>query len=285
LFLTFDWQEWLKLITTTFVGGLLSYFYVMYREDKKEKRDIKRENEKDENKKRVTCTTALLNTQMMISFQMDELKGVEDICLSITNFAISGVTLREHLKSIGGISAKAAKLQELISKQTDIFIKDLVKLTYHMIITAPVNTVIVLPHEIFSLTPIKFNEVELTVAELANFFKGISTCNRRYMQIISLIKHQNDIRKIVISKPISSGEAGLSTPVSEVEELQKIFQIAAAMFDMAIEAIKHIESYFEKAEAIFTKSGDYIQLLEISPSIQVARDQDGKMLFEKITSP
>lgn len=161
IYLNFWDGDWAKLTITTFVGGLLSYAYVMYRENKREARDILREHENNENEKKEKCTTALLNTQMTISFQMDELKGLEQIFSSIINFKLSNKTLEYHLKNVDGISAKVVVLRKLVAQQPNFSINNILKFTYHLIITPPINTVVTLPQEIFNLPLMKFNDRKL----------------------------------------------------------------------------------------------------------------------------
>ena len=63
------------------IGGFVVYRYVMHQENKKDKQEnIKKRS------------TELLNTQMTISLQMDEMKGIEKLCLSITNYQLYGKT-------------------------------------------------------------------------------------------------------------------------------------------------------------------------------------------------
>jgi hypothetical protein len=64
----------IKLIVTTAIEGVISYFYVLYRENKKEKIETKNR-----------CAKALLNTQMTIMLQMNEAYSFYEFCWSILN--------------------------------------------------------------------------------------------------------------------------------------------------------------------------------------------------------
>lgn len=280
-----DRYEWAKLILTTTIGGaiggLITYLYVIYRENIKENRAIKREHDKDELDKKEKISTALLNTQMSISFQMCELNGIEEIFLSIINFHIFGDTLLKHFQDIENTSGKTNKLLELFNSNKNFYNQDILQLTTHLIIPSPTNTIIVLPHEIFNLSTITIFGEKLPVDKLAHYFQELASCNRTYTQIISLIKHHNEIRNIILNQPISKGETGIKTDITQQGEFYKMLSIVSARFELASKLIKEIANYLKTANKIFTEAGNYIEQLGIVPSIKAERDNNGKIIFEK----
>lgn len=237
------------------IGGFIVYFYVMRNENRKDK-----QNNIDNR------ATELLHTQMTISLQMDEVKSIEKLCQSITDFKLYDNSLEEHFKHINGISAKVTKLKQLIDMNQNKLSEDFLELTKHFVVTAPPNVIMTLPKEVFNLPKMKAKNREVMVADLAKYSKNIASCNRRYMQIISLITRQNEIRKMVVQ--------------SESPEL--LLEIAAANFEMAFQLKKQIEHYFKTANSAFTKTINYIQALGAHP-IQVALDMDGKIIFDEIS--
>ena len=240
------------------IGGFVVYRYVMHQENKKDKQEnIKKRS------------TELLNTQMTISLQMDEMKGIEKLCLSITNYQLYGKTLEDHFQNIDGVSAKVTKLKELIQLNENRLDRNLLSLTYHLMVTPPPNVIMALPQEIFNLPKMKAEDEKLNVCNLAKYSKDIATCNRRYMQIISCITHQNEIRNMKMNQFILN-----------IGDDLLLLEVIAANFNLAFKLKKSIENYFVKAESTFIKTDGYIQSLGACP-IQAARDKDGKIIFDE----
>ena len=236
------------------IGGLIVYSYVMRNENKKDKQD-------NINKR----STELLHTQMTISLQMDEMKGIEKLCLSITDFKLYNNTLEEYFKHINGVSAKVTKLKQIINLN-----EGQLDLTKHLSVTAPPNVIMDLPKEIFNLPKMKAKNKKFMVADLAKYSKDIASCNRKYMQIISLITHQNETRSMLMKEFMQSGNPEL------------LLEIVGANFDLAFQLKKQIENYFQKTNSTFLKTVSYIQSLGAYP-IQVAVDENGKIIFDEIS--
>lgn len=283
-------MSWLKINgTSLFIGltqgvisGLLVYLYVIRTENRREKRNIQRQHEKEVQEIKEKCTTALLSTQMIITFQMSELKGIEELCYSIINFKLYGKSLFEHLGKIKGISGKAVTLNNLINKHGNPPIAELVEFAHYLIIAPPVNNIITLPQEIFSLLPIKLHEEEFTVGKFANYFIELASCNRKYKMILSLVERHNVIRDNIINQfSPSKNNDEIPSFSSDQKEFEKIIEIICARLDLAIILRENIEHFLNISDMVFIQIEKYIQLLGITSPIMVARQKDNKPVFDR----
>lgn len=278
-FLQIEWKEILTTIIGGSIGGLITYSYVIHIENKREARMAKMEHDKDEKEKKEKCTKSLLSTQMAISIQMDASKGIEEIANNILNFNLCGETLENLLKTTSIVSQRANILFNLI-KSNNCQIENLLPLTNYLLIHSESNNAIDLPYEIFELSTISLNKKNI-VPEIAYYFQRLVSCNRKYVRVISLIKRNNGIRDLIINQPIQQGEAGMQTRITD-EELYKYLMVVAGMFTLAFDLKEMIIKYLEIADDVFSKTAEYIKLLDISEPIQPARDENGKVIFDKV---
>lgn len=264
------------------ISGLIVYLYVIRTENRRERRNIQRQHEKEVQEIKEKCSTALLGTQMTITFQMSELKGVEEICYSIMNFKLYEKSLFEHLGKIKGISGKAAALNNLINKHGNPPIAKLVEFAHYLIIAPPVNNIITLPQVIFSLLPIKLHEEEFTVGKFANYFIELASCNRKYKMILSLVERHNVIRDKIINHSFQlNNNDEIPSFSSDQKEFEKIIEIICARLDLAITLKENIEHFLNMSDMVFIQTEKYIQLLGITSPILVARQKDNKPVFDR----
>ncbi len=278
-FLNHEGKEILTTIIGGSIGGLITYLYVIHVENRKEARALRRENHKDELERKEKCTRSLLNTQMAISVQMDASRSVEEVVNKILYFKVLGVTLEEHLKDSQKISDQASILRDLIQRKA-CPVLELMTLANYILIPAAENNIVALPYEIFTFPTITLTK-KVIIPELVGYFQKLVSCNKKYATIISLIGRNNEIRDSVINQPILQGKTEISTQIIE-QDIHRYLMVIASMFTLAVNLKNIITEYFERADSVFIKTAHYIELLGISEAIKPGRDENGKIIFDKV---
>ena len=276
-FLQIDWEGWLKPIIIAAIGGsiggLVTYLYVIYIENKRETRAIQREKKNDEREKKEECTTALLNTQMVLSIQMDELKGLAELCNTFMNYPLENHKTLTLLFT--GLNEIHEKVSAIASTVTDNDLQRLKKNEKFIITKQALIHLIVLPFEVFDISNFNIKENTVNHGLLTHYFKELSRCNRKYVKIISIVDHRNVERDIIIQRLVSKRD---NTPADFLE----FYVMIASKFEMSVKLIEEINKYFILANDLFNKTDDYIRMLDISEPMPAARDEKGNPIFDRL---
>jgi hypothetical protein len=259
--------EWVKLILTTAIGGLITYAYVMRKENKREARTLQREKDRVEQEKKEKCTKALLCTQMAISLQMTAVKNIEDITKKFLNFNLCGASIEERFKDDSELYSVISSFYELMNKEK-FPIKEVVPLTTHDTISPYANNIIDFPYEIFELPNLVLDE-KIIVHHLILYFQQLAICNRNYSEIISLIMWGNDRRDQLIKELIS------------LENKESYGYIIGGKFIIYRQLNAMIQEYLKEANKAFCRAKYYIELIKILPPI--LKNEQGEIIINENT--
>ncbi|MCD8525475.1 MAG: hypothetical protein LRY67_07155 [Gammaproteobacteria bacterium] len=259
-----SWVDFFRDIISGAIGGgigagLLYEFYI-----------IRKEMKKEECSKKAACTSALLKTQTDLMLQMQALAGLKQICNSILTAKIGSLIIGELLKNISGIDAKIQMLQSKLPGQP-YNPSDLNKIVNY-IITEPLrNHNTSLPYELFQIQEITLTDLSIVnEAECAVYFQNVSSCNKKYNEIISLIDRNNNLRDKILFQPQHSSLT-----------IDNMLLVIASNVELAFQLEMVIKIAIQKMYSSFEKAGNYINSIGLAKPIQAAIDESGDVIFNE----
>ncbi|MCX7125510.1 MAG: hypothetical protein NTU49_07150, partial [Gammaproteobacteria bacterium] len=188
------------------VGGALAYGWYIER----------KETRKNEYAKKSSCTKSLLKTQMVLSFQMQELHELRDVCQKIVDFEFANSKLGDLLKDAD--TKQVGKLLDKLGRGGKSH--ELFRATQFIIMKPSSNHVISMPHDIFDMKELKLNSAVVSQSELNNYFQALSASNRGYARLISFLERRNETRDMVFNQLIATPENESLTSGENLEKLK-----------------------------------------------------------------
>ncbi|MDP1573618.1 MAG: hypothetical protein Q8L78_01600 [Coxiellaceae bacterium] len=250
-FLAFS-QELLISAVGGFVGGALAYGWYIER----------KETRKNEAAKKSACTKALLTTQMVLLFQIQELKDLQKICQCILDFEFGAAKLGELLK--GADTLAVTQMLDHIGKggkSHEIF-----RATQFIIQKPSSNHIINLPHDIFDIRELNLESDITSQPELNHYFRQLTDCNRGYVKIISLLERHNETRDMVFNQLVSTPEIIAIRHTVDTDKLKFLCTIVA-MTKISIDLLEKTTPVLKEMRDAFEKTGRYINAIGLSESI------------------
>lgn len=238
-----------------FVGGALAYGWYIER----------KEVRKNEASKKSACTKALLSTQMVLLFQIQELKDLQKICQCILDFEFAAEKLGTLLK--GADTLAVANMLDKLGKggkSHEVF-----RATQFIIQKPSSNHIINLPHDIFDIHTLNLHSDITSQAELNRYFRALTDCNRGYVKIISILEHHNETRDMVFNQVIATPEVTAMRHNIDTEKLKFLCTIVA-MTKISIDISEKVGPIIKEMEHAFEQTGRYIKTIGLSDSIPAA---------------
>ena len=198
-----------ELIISTiggFVGGALAYGWYIER----------KEARKNEAAKKTACTKALLTTQMVLLFQIQELQELNAACQSVLDFDFANSKLGELLKNPDTLEAE--QLLNHLGKNKKSH--ELYRSTQFVIMKPSGNHIIAMPHDIFDIQDLKLESSAITQTELNRYFQSLSACNQGYVRIIALLDRRNETRDMIFNQLIATIDMAASKDAEFMDKLK-----------------------------------------------------------------
>ncbi|OGT50097.1 MAG: hypothetical protein A3E82_02155 [Gammaproteobacteria bacterium RIFCSPHIGHO2_12_FULL_38_11] len=240
-------QELIISAVGGFIGGALAYGWYI------ERKEIR----KNEAAKKSVCIKALLTTQMVLQFQIQELKELQIVCQAVLDFDFANSKLGELLKDADTL--QVGKLVEKIGrggKNHELF-----RATRFIIMKPSSNHIINIPHDIFDIKDLKLKSKIISQDELNTYFQSLSACNRGYVKVISLLERRNETRDMVFDQLISTPEIAASINGNNTEKLKFLSMIVATV-KLSLDELAKINPLLAHMEAAAEKTTFFIDSIK-----------------------
>lgn len=234
------------------VGGVLAYgLYIRWQEEKREIYN-----------KKSSFADSLLTLQNALILQMLSLRGVKNICNDILSFKIGDKSLFE-----------------LFNKKEKIEINEHTPLGNLLfpIVTQGLYNILNIPYEILSIKDVNLTDGKISHHELTIYFMELSRCNKKYLDIISIVENNNKMNEIHTSGFVLS----INDPIKEnIIKSSMLFGRVKLAQDVLLRLDKQINfSFF-----LFEKAASYIEKIGLFEPLKLERDINGKVVFDEISN-
>ena len=238
-----------------YVGGALAYGWYIER----------KEVRKNQAAKKSACTKALLATQMVLSFQMQELNDLRKICQCILDFEFAATKLGDLLKNADTLTV--AQMLDKMGKGGKSH--DLFRATQFIIQKPSSNHIINLPHDIFDIRELKLPTENGSKAALTHYFQQLAACNRGYVKIISLLERHNETRDMVFNQLISTPEIAAMRHTVDTDKLKFLCTIVA-MTKISIDILEKSTPIVKEMEEANEQTSNFIATIGLAEAIHKA---------------